>query len=58
MAIAATDADLDFLKAERRWQANTPVPGAVPWSDDFSNIFRAIRRRRRAGGLPIATLTR
>ena len=43
MAIAATDADLAFLKPEKRWQVIRAEPGAAPWTDDFSNIVGAIR---------------
>jgi spermidine synthase len=43
MAIAADGADLDFLNPENRWRSIAPEPGARPWTDDFSNIFRAIR---------------
>ncbi len=43
IAIAATDADLAFLAPEKRWQAMTTEHGAQPWTDDFSNIFRAIK---------------
>ena len=43
VAIAATDADLAFLNPEPRWKKLAAEPGVRPWSDDFSNIFRAIR---------------
>ena len=43
MAIAASDADLSFLRSERRWQVMSPAVHATPWTDDFSNIFGAIR---------------
>lgn len=33
--------DLDFLDA--RWEPLLPRPGTAPWTDDFSNIFEAIR---------------
>ena len=33
--------DLDFLDA--RWEPLVPRPGVAPWTDDFSNIFEAIR---------------
>ena len=42
MVIAARDADLDFLKHDRRWQPTQGQPGVSPWTDDFSNIFRVI----------------
>ena len=42
MAFAAADTDLDFLAAERRWGA-MPSGRGEAWTDDFSNIFRAIR---------------
>lgn len=42
MAIAATRGDLDFLKADPRWEATSAKPDAAPWTDDFSNIFRVI----------------
>ena len=42
MVIAARDADLDFLKQDRRWQVTQSQPGVSPWTDDFSNIFRVI----------------
>ena len=42
IAIAARPGDLAFLDAEKRFQ---PLGAAqdAPWTDDFSNIFRAIR---------------
>jgi protein-L-isoaspartate O-methyltransferase len=43
MLIADNDAELDFLAPEKRWQALGPAAGGEPWTDDFSNIFRAIR---------------
>jgi spermidine synthase len=43
MAIAATSSDLGFLASDRRWRAITAEPNTRPWTDDFSNIFRAIR---------------
>jgi hypothetical protein len=43
MAIAASDADLEFLRSEKRWQVMSPQVHATPWTDDFSNIFGAIR---------------
>ena len=43
MAIAAAKSDLRFLAADSRWRPIAPTPGAKPWTDDFSNIFRAIR---------------
>ncbi len=42
MVIAAQDADLDFLKRDKRWRATQAEPGALAWTDDFSNIFRVI----------------
>lgn len=42
MVIAADKADLDFLKADRRW---VPVDGKsrlAPWTDDFSNIVQVV----------------
>jgi spermidine synthase len=42
VAIAASDADLDFLRSERRWQAMGPAANMSPWTDDFSNIIGAI----------------
>jgi spermidine synthase len=43
MAIAAKPSDLQFLAADQRWRAVTLQRNAKPWTDDFSNIFRAIR---------------
>ncbi len=43
VAIAATQSDLKFLASDKRWHAIAPEPNAKPWTDDFSNIFRAIR---------------
>ncbi|MEY4964581.1 MAG: hypothetical protein RL274_164 [Pseudomonadota bacterium] len=42
MVIAATQADLEFLTRDKRWLATQGQPGAAPWTDDFSNIFRVI----------------
>ena len=43
MAIAASDADLDFLHSEKRWQVIRPEADAAPWTDDFSNIVSVMR---------------
>jgi spermidine synthase len=43
MAIAASDADLDFLRPEKRWQVMSPGASAAPWTDDFSNIIGVMR---------------
>ncbi|MES2294150.1 MAG: fused MFS/spermidine synthase [Pseudomonadota bacterium] len=43
MAIAARDADFDFLAPEKRWQGLSAARDGAPWTDDFSNIFRAIK---------------
>ncbi len=43
MLIAANGADLGFLAPEKRWQALGSAAGGEPWTDDFSNIFRAVR---------------
>lgn len=43
MAIAPAASDLAFLASDKRWRAVAPDPEAKPWTDDFSNIFRAIR---------------
>jgi hypothetical protein len=43
MAIARNDSDLQFLAADRRWRPLVTDQSARPWTDDFSNIFRAIR---------------
>jgi hypothetical protein len=42
MVIAADKNDLAFLAADRRWDALAPSQRA-PWTDDFSNIFQAIK---------------
>jgi spermidine synthase len=43
MAIAAQGADFDFLAPEKRWQGLGMARAGAPWTDDFSNIFRAIK---------------
>jgi len=43
VVIARRPADLAFLAADPRWQALRAEHGSQPWSDDFSNIFGAIR---------------
>jgi spermidine synthase len=43
MAIAARDADFDFLAPDKRWQCLSAARDGAPWTDDFSNIFRAIK---------------
>ena len=43
MAIAAHDSDFDFLTSEKRWQGLGAARAGAPWTDDFSNIFRAIK---------------
>jgi spermidine synthase len=42
MVIAANKNDLAFLAAQPRWRVPAAANGA-PWTDDFSNIFQAIR---------------
>ena len=42
-AIAATDSDLKFLNSDKRWKPISPMPGRKPWTDDFSNVLRAIQ---------------
>ena len=43
IAIGARPADLDFLESEKRWRTMDTGHGGEPWSDDFSNIFGAIK---------------
>jgi spermidine synthase len=43
MAIAASDSDLEFLRAEKRWQVVNTKADPAPWTDDFSNIIGAMR---------------
>jgi hypothetical protein len=43
VVIGAQPADLDFLTPERRWSVMSKRQGGEPWSDDFSNIFGAVR---------------
>jgi len=43
VAISAAPADLDFLASEKRWRDINKRQGGTPWSDDFSNIFSAVR---------------
>lgn len=43
VAIARTRSDLEFLTSDTRWHAIPPQRNVAPWTDDFSNIFRAIR---------------
>jgi spermidine synthase len=43
MAIAASDADLEFLRSEKRWQVMRPKTDAAPWTDDFSDIIGVMR---------------
>jgi hypothetical protein len=42
MVIAADKDDLAFLAGEGRWHRPAAGRGA-PWTDDFSNIFQAIK---------------
>ena len=42
MVIAAKKDELAFLAGERRWRRPAAGRGA-PWTDDFSNIFQAIK---------------
>jgi spermidine synthase len=42
MVIAANKDDLAFLAGEPRWRAPATA-GGQPWTDDFSNIFQAIK---------------
>jgi hypothetical protein len=43
VAVARVPADFSFLTPEKRWRALKPERSDTPWSDDFSNIFSAIR---------------
>ena len=43
IAIGAQPAALDFLASETRWRTMEPGHGGEAWSDDFSNIFSAIK---------------
>jgi spermidine synthase len=43
MTMAANDSDLVFLAPDKRWAKLGPEKAGEPWTDDFSNIFRAIR---------------
>ncbi len=43
VAIGAQPAALDFLASEKRWRTMDTGHGGEPWSDDFSNIFSAIK---------------
>jgi hypothetical protein len=42
MVIAANKDDLAFLAGKPRWRAPAAA-GGTPWTDDFSNIFQAIK---------------
>ncbi|HEX4303869.1 MAG TPA: fused MFS/spermidine synthase [Rhizomicrobium sp.] len=42
-AIARTPGDLDAIAPLTRWRAMPPTQGRSAWTDDFSNIFGAIR---------------
>jgi spermidine synthase len=43
VAIAAKESDLRFLASDDRWRVLTAAKHGRPWTDDFSNVFRAIR---------------
>ncbi len=43
MLVAAHEADFDFLAPEKRWQRLGSARNGAAWTDDFSNIFRAIK---------------
>ena len=34
--------DLGPLTADPRWQTPAPVPGAAPWTDQYSNLLGAL----------------
>ncbi|MFQ5958056.1 MAG: spermidine synthase [Alphaproteobacteria bacterium] len=43
VAIARKPEDLAMLEGDSRWQQVAPHPGAGVWTDDFSNIFGALK---------------
>ena len=45
-ALARSAADLGGLPARAGWQRLEPVPGVVAWTDDYSDLLRAILRRK------------
>jgi hypothetical protein len=44
--LARTTADLGTLAADRRWVLPEVPPGALPWTDDFNNLFSVLRWTR------------
>ena len=47
VALAKSSADLGDLPSRPEWRRLEPEPGAIAWTDDFSNVLRAILRKMR-----------
>ncbi len=45
-ALARKSADLGDLPSRPGWQKVEPDPGVAAWTDDYSNIFGAILRKK------------
>jgi hypothetical protein len=46
VVLARNAADLGDLPAWRGWRKRDPTPGVAEWTDDYSDILRAILRKR------------
>lgn len=49
VASARDAADVGSLAASDKWELTAPKPGAVAWTDDYSNVLGAVMRRLRDG---------
>jgi spermidine synthase len=46
MVLASSVADLGDLPSRRGWMRLEPVPGIAVWTDDYSDVLRAILRKK------------
>ena len=46
VVLARDAADLGHLPSWRSWRELDPTPGVAEWTDDYSDILRAILRKR------------
>ena len=46
VVLARDTADLNDLPSWRGWRKLDPTPGVAEWTDDYSDILRAILRKR------------
>ena len=49
MVLARSVADLGDLPQRRGWRPIQPIPGIAAWTDDYSDVLRAILRKKLGG---------